>query len=92
MAAGVPIVASQIPVFEEVLGPDGECARLFSCGSSADLAESIAATFKDATVRQARCNRGLERVRSLYSAASMAMGYSTLYDQITDTAACKTTL
>jgi phosphatidyl-myo-inositol alpha-mannosyltransferase len=50
MAAGVPIVASDIEAFRQVLG-GGEAGELFAAGDAADLARALAALLDD----RARC-------------------------------------
>ena len=85
MAAGVPIVASRIPVFEEVLGADGDCARLFARGDSHSLAEAICETLADPAGAAARRDRGSDRVRERFSAGGMVAGYLGLYGAALET-------
>lgn len=79
LAAGVPIVASRIPVFEEVLGDDGECARLFTRGDAESLTGAIDDTLANPAQAWARRDQGLERVRERFSAAGMVEGYLGVY-------------
>lgn len=81
MAAGVPIVASRIPIFEEVLGRDGECASLFTQGSVNHLAECICTAFADSVATQLRRDRALARVQQEFTAERMVSKYLAIYDQ-----------
>ena len=82
MAAGVPIVASDIPVFQEVLGDNGDCARLFRVRSEEALQKAILDVLSDTDAAYQRRNRALDRVREKFSAAHMAAQYLAVYRQV----------
>lgn len=79
MAAAVPIVASQIPIFGEVLGIDGECTAFFTQGDAESLAGAIGDTLANPAEAWARRDRGLERVRERFSAVGMVERYLKVY-------------
>lgn len=63
MAAGTPVVASDLPAFRRVLA-DGTCGRLFARGDGAALAEATNALLSDAAQRTALRAAGLERAKA----------------------------
>lgn len=50
MAAGTPVVASNLPAFSRVL-QEGECGELFINGDAKDLAEKLCTTLESSTIR-----------------------------------------
>lgn len=62
MAAGVPIVASDIPAFKYLLD-DGAFGSLFANEDSEDLAKKIIQLLRDEELRRSRAMAGIERSR-----------------------------
>ncbi len=62
MAAGRPIVATNIAGFTELLGPAG-CARFAAVGDSESLATEIRAVLQDSTLARSLGERGAAAVR-----------------------------
>ena len=60
MAAGAPVVASDLEAFLAVLGPD-RAGEVFACGDSAGLAERVIAVLGDARRRAELAARGHEQ-------------------------------
>jgi len=61
MAAGLPVVASNIPVHREICG---EAARYFPARDAQSLAEQLAAFARQADLRHDMARRGAARVRN----------------------------
>lgn len=62
MAAGAPVIASDLPAFRRVL-EDGACGRLFPNEDADALAEAAIELLADATARAALVTAGRDRVR-----------------------------
>jgi phosphatidylinositol alpha-mannosyltransferase len=62
MAAGAPVIASDLPAFTDVLA-EGEAGVLFPSENSGALAEKIAALLDDHSQREHLSSRGQERAR-----------------------------
>jgi glycosyltransferase involved in cell wall biosynthesis len=78
MAAGLPCVASDIPVHRSIL-LGGSAGVLVPPGSPEAIAEAVAG-MKGAAFRRSLGEAARERVRSGYSVASMLESYQRLYD------------
>jgi glycosyltransferase involved in cell wall biosynthesis len=77
MAAGVPIVATDIPPCREALD-DGRCGLLVPRGDSSALAEAIRQILDDEPLRLRLVEAAFERVRSHYHVKRMAADYREL--------------
>jgi glycosyltransferase involved in cell wall biosynthesis len=79
MAAGVPVVASDIPGNRELI-EDGQTGLLFSPHDPNDLARAIATLSDEKDLRQALVERARARVAGHFSASRMAEAYADLYE------------
>lgn len=77
MAAGVPVVVSDLPALVDVVD-GGRCGHIFRSGSSRDLAANIAKVM--AHRDEGMIVRARERVSSLYDVSTTAARYLELYD------------
>jgi glycosyltransferase involved in cell wall biosynthesis len=71
MAAGLPVIASDVPACREVLG-DGAAGVLVPAGDPARLARAICALLASERQRAAWANRALTRAASHYDAGLCA--------------------
>ncbi len=78
MAAGCPVIASDIPGVAEVVSGAG---LLFQKGNDVDLAAKIKAIVRDNVLRKNTVEKGLERAIS-YSIEKMVSGYISVYENI----------
>ena len=78
MQHGTPVIASDIPVFSEVLG-DG--ALLVSANSVDAWTEAIHRVLTDASLAQSLVARGLERVKK-FTVSAQAAGTLEIYDRV----------
>jgi glycosyltransferase involved in cell wall biosynthesis len=78
MAAGVPVVASDLPVLTDILGADQSCGRTVPRGDVPALAEAI----RDALDHPDpdRIDRAQSRAREQFSVTAMIARYAQLYD------------
>lgn len=81
MAAGVPIVASQVGGIPEVLD-QGRAGLLVKPRDVASLVAGIRAVVEDPQSARQRCSVALDRATSLYSTKVMGERYLTIYRQI----------
>lgn len=72
MACGTPVVASRAAALPEVVGDDGECARLVAPGDSEDLAGTIAALLDSEAARARMGTAGWQRVRERFTWRAVA--------------------
>lgn len=77
MAAGVPVIATDIPPCREALD-GGRCGLLVPPGDSPALAEAIRQVLDDEGLRHQLVDAASERVRSHYHVKRMAAGYAEL--------------
>ncbi|MGH9385546.1 MAG: glycosyltransferase family 4 protein [Vicinamibacterales bacterium] len=77
MAAGVPVVATDIPACREVLD-GGRCGILVSPGDPETLASAIRQILSDEHLRHRLTTAAFERVSSCYHVKQMAAGYANL--------------
>jgi len=77
MAAGVPLVATDIPSCREVLD-DGRCGLLVPLGDAEAMAEAIGRLLDDEALRRRLVDAASERVRSQYHVKRMAADYAAL--------------
>lgn len=78
MAAGVPVIATDIPACREVLDA-GRCGLLVPPGDSTAMAEAIRQILDDEALRLRLVEAASERVRSHYHIKRMAAGYAELF-------------
>jgi len=78
MAAGVPVIATDIPACREILD-GGRCGLLVPIGDSTALAEAIRQILDDDALRARMVQAASERVRSHYHIKQMAAGYAHLF-------------
>lgn len=78
MAAGVPIVASDVAACREVLS-DGEAGLLVPPADANDLAEAMIFSLEDGRIRQMLTHAAMRRVRSHYSIEACAERFETLF-------------
>jgi glycosyltransferase involved in cell wall biosynthesis len=77
MAAGVPVIASDIPVCREVLD-GGNCGLLVPLGEPRALADAIRNLLDDQSLRMRLVQAASDRVRTHYDVRQMAGGYAKL--------------
>ncbi|MDT0303317.1 glycosyltransferase family 4 protein [Streptomonospora wellingtoniae] len=80
MAAGAPILASDIPAFARVLR-DGEAGRLFAAGEPADLARG-AAELLDDPVRRRVLSRAARKAVRAYDWTTVAADVAQVYETV----------
>jgi phosphatidylinositol alpha-mannosyltransferase len=80
MAAGLPIVASDIPAFRDVLR-DGQAGELFATGDPADLARAAAGLLDDAGRRAELSVAALDAV-SGYDWGTVARNVLSVYETV----------
>ena len=78
LAAGVPVVASDVSGMRELLGSGA--GRVVAEPSAGCFARAITELLDDADARRAMGARGRELVEERYSLAAMAAGYAEAYD------------
>ena len=79
MAAGTPVVATDIPPCREALG-NGECGLLVPSRDPLALAVAIEKLFEDETYRRRLTEAAYQRVRELYDNELMAARYAQLLE------------
>jgi glycosyltransferase involved in cell wall biosynthesis len=77
MAAGVPVIATDIPACREILD-GGRCGLLVPLGDAPALAEAIRQVLDDEALRTRLVQAASERVRRHYDVKRMAAGYAEL--------------
>ena len=82
MACGTPVVASRIPVFEELVGTDGTLALLFEEAHPESLAEAVESTLEQESESRSRVERAQKLVETQYSLDSMTTNYRKLYKSL----------
>ncbi len=81
MASGTPIVASRAGALPEVLGPDGECARLVRPGDAADLIKVLAELLVSPDQLHRLGVAGRRRAVDVYSWESVAAQTARVYER-----------
>ncbi|MFB6141779.1 MAG: glycosyltransferase family 4 protein [Halorientalis sp.] len=79
MAAGVPVVASDIPALREVVG---EAGLYVDPDDVASLRDALRTLHEDPTRREELASAGAERVRSQFSLDSTVQEYAALYESL----------
>ena len=79
MAAGVPVVASDIPPCREALD-DGRCGVLVPRRDPTAIADAIEKILDDAGFRKQMVDAAFERVSTTFDVANMAAGYRKLIE------------
>ena len=82
-AAGVAVIATDIPGCREVVNP-GETGFLSPPGNSEELARQMSRLIVDHTLRARLARAGAERTRQRYSADALAGAYTELYQSMVD--------
>lgn len=82
MAAGVPVVATQVGGVDEVI-VDGESGLLVAAQDDKQLARQLQRLHGDSDLRRQLVLTGFERAKSLFSLQRMHAEYSQLYEQLT---------
>jgi glycosyltransferase involved in cell wall biosynthesis len=77
MAAGLPVVAADIPPCREQLD-NGACGSLFPSGNAEALADAIEKILDDEKFRTELVKAAFDRVSSRYDVSHMAAGYEAL--------------
>jgi glycosyltransferase involved in cell wall biosynthesis len=85
MALELPVVASRIPVFEEVLGSD-DTGYFFMPRDPRALAAAIRQVFSDPAEAARRAAAARCRVVERFSSRRMVESYLQLYDRLTEAA------
>ena len=80
MAAGLPVVASDVGSPREILR-DGKDGLMFRSGDAHSLAEALVRLFRDSTLRQQLASRALTRAQD-FSIEKTVAGYEALYRQV----------
>jgi glycogen synthase len=76
MARSVPVIASDLGAFVEVLGEDGET---FRTGDSQDLASKLARVLDDRSTALAKAGAARLRILELFTMGRMIEGHAALY-------------
>ena len=77
MAAGVPVIATDVPACREVLDR-GSCGLLVPLEDAPALAQAISKILDDEALRAQLVHAASERVRARYDVSHMAAGYAEL--------------
>jgi phosphatidylinositol alpha-mannosyltransferase len=80
MAAGTPVVASDLPAYR-VVAEDGEAATLFATGDSDQLAKSLLSGLERNQRIEDRVDRGRRRAEE-FSMSRLADAYIARYQQL----------
>jgi phosphatidylinositol alpha-mannosyltransferase len=78
MARGLPIVASDLGAFTEVLGDAG---LTFRTGDASDLAAALARLLDDPSLGSSLGQRARHRARTVYALGNMIQSHAALYSQ-----------
>jgi len=79
MARGLPVVASNLGAFKEVLGDGG---LTFRVGDANDLARQLAGLLDDSAMASRLGGKAKQRVLQFYSKAGMIESHARLYREI----------
>ncbi|WP_419195092.1 glycosyltransferase family 4 protein [Novipirellula herctigrandis] len=81
MLCGTPIVASRIPVFEEVADDDSNALRFFTDGDSSSLGQTISDVLAS-DPNEANFDLLSQRVREKFDVQRMSQAYADLYAEV----------
>jgi glycosyltransferase involved in cell wall biosynthesis len=81
MAAGVPVIGSDIPGCRTLIEP-GRTGLLFHFGDATGLAQALRRLLAETNERAARVEAAKDLVRTRFSAEQMAVRYAALYRQV----------
>lgn len=81
MAAGVPVVATNIAPFREVLGTDQNCAMLVEPGSPVAIADALRCLLTDPQRARTMGQNGIRRAQN-YSLTTMLQTYAAAYSHL----------
>jgi len=79
MQRGLPVIASDLGAFVEVLG---EAGLVFRTGDAVELAERVGSLLSDGEKRELLGRRAAERITDHFSLEAMIEGHAALYRQI----------
>ena len=79
MAAGTPVLATQVGEIPRVLDGGG---TLISPGDPAGLSRALAGLLEDRAGRRRRSNAARARVRESFSLEATVRGYAAVYEQL----------
>jgi glycogen synthase len=85
MLRGLPVIASDLGAFAEVLGPAG---LIFRTGDAADLAAKLVQLLDDPVLPNTLGHRGQQRVFDSYSRARMIEEHARVYREVCVAAKC----
>jgi glycogen(starch) synthase len=83
MLRGLPVVASDLGAFAEVIGDAG---IMFRTGDAADLARQLAALLQDEALRKSLGHRARQRVLDFFSKGRMIEAHAVVYRKLQRTA------
>ncbi len=81
MASGTPIVASRAGALPEVVGLDGDCARLVTPGDADELTAVLGELLDSPTLRRSLGAAGRQRALSVFSWESVAAQTVSVYER-----------
>jgi glycosyltransferase involved in cell wall biosynthesis len=81
MAAGVPVLASNIPGCTDLVSP-GDTGLLFDFGDEVGIEHALAQVSGDTELAERFARNGRQLVNDRYSAAAMASNYTELYAEL----------
>jgi len=81
MASGTPIVASRAGALPEVVGLDGDCARLVAPGDAGELTAVLGELLDSPTLRSSLGAAGRQRALSVFSWESVAAQTVSVYER-----------
>ena len=82
MASGIPVIASDIPSFQEIIS-DGYDGKLFKSEDADDLSKEIIALYQDPHLRKKLSRNAFEKAKR-YSWENIADKYISLYKCLCD--------
>lgn len=82
MACETPLVVSRAGAIPEVVGPDGECADLFTPGDVGELATRLESLLDDPERRARMGSAGRRRVLERFSWRAVAVATAAAYDEV----------
>jgi glycosyltransferase involved in cell wall biosynthesis len=84
MAAGIPLVVSDLDALFEIIGNDGERGRSFKAGDALSLADVLTELYRDKGQRAELAERALNWVRRERQWNANGGRYADVYDRVLD--------